>query len=154
MKKIVLAFFTAIMLLSCGIEKRTVKRSMKHEAELLTIAQKIFAQYSTTPIADKASIADLELTAKEKRLLRRKLKLEGITAVYEYEEYDYFEVETDSVVIFSRTGVFNGGADIVVDMHKKPLGNLPVNNPERCFKLTERLYAVRTASAMSSISLY
>jgi hypothetical protein len=144
----------AALLLSCGIEKKTVRKSIKHEAELLTIAQKVFAQYSTAPAIDKASLADLELTAKEKRLLHRKLKFDKITTVYEYKENDYFDIQTDSVVIFSRVGTFNSGADIVVDMHKKPLVNLPVYNPDRCFKLTERLYAVRTLSVINSISLY
>jgi len=152
MKKLALVFITTL-LLSCGTEKRTVRRSLKHETELLTIAQKVFSQYGAASAIDKANLADLELTAKEKRLLHRKLKFGNITAVYEYKAGDYTEIQTDSVVVFSRTGMFNSGADIVADMHKKPLGNLPVNTPDCCFKLTERLYAVRTSAFINTISI-
>ncbi|MES2485328.1 MAG: hypothetical protein V4581_05175, partial [Bacteroidota bacterium] len=66
----------------------------------------------------------------------------------------YYDIQSDSLVVFSRTSLLSKSADIVIDMHKKPLGNLPARDPERCYKIAERIYAIHNTAFINYISLY
>jgi hypothetical protein len=151
MKNILLIVMAVSLTISCGIEKKTVRKSVKYEAELVAIAQKLFDQYSNRPEKTKLSLDDLVVTKQEKRLLHKKLRFETVKVIYEYDEILNYGLLADSVVVFKRGGVVNKGAEIVVDMHRKPMGNLPVTHGNAYTRLSERLYSRATIALINQI---
>jgi hypothetical protein len=144
MKKTLTLFLGCLLLVSCSVQKPTIRKSTRHGQKLVTIAQKIFNQYAGLKDAGANAFDGLNLTADEKKLLRTKLKFDSVTAVYEFKNEYGSSILTDSLVIFSRHGFFNPGVDIVVDVHKKPLGSLPVSHSNNYNKINERIYSMST----------
>ncbi|MES2486633.1 MAG: hypothetical protein V4581_11900, partial [Bacteroidota bacterium] len=62
MKKQLLLASLLLLLVSCDVQQKTIRKSIKHEEELLAIAQKIFSQYSNVPPPESGILNDLALT--------------------------------------------------------------------------------------------
>jgi len=152
MKKQLLLASAVMLFISCNIQEKTIRKSIRHQDELLTIAQKIFSQYSNVAPPESGILNDLALTKKEKRLLKNKLNFASVKIIYTPEENYYYDVQSDSLVVFSRMSLFSKSANIVVDMHKNPLNNLPARNPDECYKIAERIYAIHNSAFINYIS--
>jgi hypothetical protein len=141
MKKGILfaAFIFAIA--SCSPEKRIVDATVTHIPEIEAMAKKLYSTSDTEYYFTKTELGALDLTKKEKRLLK-KLKSEEIHLLYTMEN----PADADSLVIFTRGGLWIAEHTVIVDMKKKARKNLP-----GCIKLSDRVY-YRRENAVIPIS--
>jgi len=138
MKKALL-FLSLFALLSCSSEKHITDTVVTHEAEINAVAKKLYRRHFTETIAGLNDFEN-DLTKKEMRLLKYKLRCEEVQLIYESEDLQ----NADSLVVFTRGGTWENEHTVVVDMRKVPRKTIVPG----LIKIMERIYYRKVAATL------
>jgi len=142
MKKVLILILCVVLNFGCATEKRTVDTVMMHDEAIEAIAKKLFKRHFTETLYTTNELSG-DLTKKELRLLKNKLRCEKIYLFYNPAETP----NADSLVIFTRGGTWAKEHTVVVDMRKRPRPFPPAG----LTKLTNKIY-YRSVQAVIPIS--
>ncbi|MEL1243104.1 hypothetical protein AAEO56_02425 [Flavobacterium sp. DGU11] len=120
MKKSAWLILISFVLLSCASEKHIVDAIVTQNDEIEAVARKLFKRDFTEALYSIDEIKD-DVSKKEMRLLKDRLKCEDIFLIYDKDSLSI----ADSLVVFTRGGTWDKEHTIVVDMRKKPRQSLP-----------------------------
>lgn len=103
----------------CSIEKTTIKRTLRHQEELYKITGELVTEYQHHPRREVFLGINDSLPSIYHKFIGGKLKLSWVHIIYE--EAKGF-IDTDSVILFTRTGIPISGNehDILVDFKTTP----------------------------------
>ena len=132
-----------LLMISCSTERKMAEVTATNTNEIEALAKKLFNRHFTDTNFMISRLDDWEITRRERRLLTKKLK--SLKIYLKYKQQDPAII--DSIVVFTRGGIWVKEHTLFIDMRKKPRGFLS----NEFIKISDRIY-YRTVKAMIPIS--
>ena len=129
---------------SCSKELFTVRKAKKYQQQLRQLSQKLFLRFDKETFISPRQFDSLQLSKSDKKLLLDRVKCPYIQIIYN-DRHSRF-IQTDSVVLFTRTGfpIIGSEHDIMLDMRKNIRDSIPADrNFIRYYKIGNGIYYIK-----------